>query len=796
MRYLVLLLASLLFVTTPTRATTVEGDTRAIDAAAREYRQIAVALNGHASAAERRVLRARATTVQQVAVARTADLQHRLRQLQATLAALDAAPPDQPQAAKRRGKRRQQLEQAAVPITKALRSGDQLARDTSQLLAEMAGNSSNLLMERLSVRDASPLSGGFWHGLSQGAPHDIRRIELLGAVEADTIGQARLGETWPFLVGILAALAILFPLRLWLRGLGRRVMLKAPTSRVRKSGQAAWLVATGTLLPLLSALSVIAGAREAGLLAYAWEPLAQALARAAGVAGLICGLGAALLMRSSPEWRLLPVSNETARALRPWIWVAAGLVFATILTDSVRRAAGLSAGARDGVDALITVSNIALAAALLVRVGRLRLSAIATGEAEDDGAGETGTALVSLLAWAAVLVAAVSLLVGYLNLALLLAWLLLWLPLVVATFTLALILADDLLTTTVSHGSALGQGLHRGFGVRTSLIDQAGVFLSALARLLLVLLAVTVATGPFGSNLDTILDQFGRLAQGITVGGVTISPGALLRGLAVLAAGLFAVRLVQHWLTRRYLPVTELDAGARNSIVLVARYAGLILACLWALASLGLGLERIGLLLSALSVGIGFGLQAITQNFVSGLILLAERPVKIGDLVRIGDQEGDIKRISVRATEIQIADRSTLIVPNSELITKTVRNMTLANPLGRVQLKFSVQLGADIVRLRATLLDMFKASPAVLDDPEPKVFVDSIADGRVNINSFAYVASQRDVYGTRSELLFRLLDELPKSGIDLGTAPQQLQLIGGGALPGTDRDSSPADSPD
>ncbi|REN06470.1 DUF3772 domain-containing protein, partial [Mycobacterium tuberculosis] len=93
----------------------------------------------------------------------------------------------------------------------------------------------------------------------------------------------------------------------------------------------------------------------------------------------------------------------------------------------------------------------------------------------------------------------------------------------------------------------------------------------------------------------------------------------------------------------------ELDAGARNSISTVTRYLGIIAAVLWGLTALGIGFEKLALVVSALSVGIGFGLQAITQNFVSGLILLAERPVKIGDWVKLGDQEGDIKRISVRS---------------------------------------------------------------------------------------------------------------------------------------------------
>jgi len=263
----------------------------------------------------------------------------------------------------------------------------------------------------------------------------------------------------------------------------------------------------------------------------------------------------------------------------------------------------------------------------------------------------------------------------------------------------------------------------------------------------------------------------------VTIGQVTISPGAILRAAAVLAAGLFVVRGIQRWLVNRYLPATELDAGAQNSIAMVARYTGLILAVLWALASLGIGIERIALLLSALSVGIGFGLQAITQNFVSGLILLAERPVKIGDWVKIGDQEGDVKRISVRATEIEIADRSTLIVPNSELITKSIVNKTLSDPLGRIQLQFSVPLGTSVSQVREMVMAIYEAQPAVLDDPKPSLFIDTIANGRINFNGFAFVHSPRAVYGTRSDIWFRLLSELPEAGIELGTTPQQVEWI-------------------
>src|SRR3546814_13057359 len=127
----------------------------------------------------------------------------------------------------------------------------------------------------------------------------------------------------------------------------------------------------------------------------------------------------------------------------------------------------------------------------------------------------------------------------------------------------------------------------------------------------------------------------------------------------------------------------------RLSAATLFGYAGYVLVFSLTLSAVGIGLERVAWIASALSVGIGFGLQAVVQNFVSGLILLAERPVKVGDWVTLGGVEGDIRRINVRATEIQMGDYSTIIVPNSEFITKIVRNVTHENPLATVQIKLA-----------------------------------------------------------------------------------------------------------
>jgi len=130
----------------------------------------------------------------------------------------------------------------------------------------------------------------------------------------------------------------------------------------------------------------------------------------------------------------------------------------------------------------------------------------------------------------------------------------------------------------------------------------------------------------------------------------------------------------------------------------------------------------------------------------------------------------------VRSTEIQVGDKSTLIVPNSELITKTIRNMTMGNNQGRIQIQFAVPTSTDVAGLKQALLDAYGAHQAVLAQPAPSVFIDSIAGGQITFNSFAYVASPRQVYGTRSDLYFSLLQILAEREIPLST-PTDIHLV-------------------
>ena len=148
--------------------------------------------------------------------------------------------------------------------------------------------------------------------------------------------------------------------------------------------------------------------------------------------------------------------------------------------------------------------------------------------------------------------------------------------------------------------------------------------------------------------------------------------------------GILATRAVQRWLNTQFLPRTTLDPSLQNSVSTIFGYLGVITALAIALAQLGVDFQKITLVAGALSIGIGFGLQSVVSNFVSGLILLAERPIRVGDIINVKGEEGRVLRIHVRATEIETGDRANVIIPNSELITQVVKNRTHTDTFARV----------------------------------------------------------------------------------------------------------------
>lgn len=658
--------------------------------------------------------------------------------------------------------------------------------DTAGQLADgLAEQRRELFNARLFQRSASPLSPELWEDIDHNLPRDVHRLRAVGLEAAAVVRRA--AEPRAALVlgaALLLALALLGPVRGALEASGRRRAVEdAPASGLRRSGYAAWMILVDTLAPTLAAAVVRTGAGWAGLLAPGAGQLATALVWAIWWGAFVTALGRFLLSAERPSWRVAPVSERTAQRFRPYPWVVAVVTGAGLVLEQVNRVAGASLAATVAADCLQALAYSAVAAAALVALGRGRTP---LDEAQDRGGAARSSAwsLAALAVMLATVAATGAALIGYGALGYLVAREVFWIVVLAATGLLLLRLVDDLCQALFRPEGWAGRALFVVFGARRAVVDQLGVLTSGALRLLLALGVLSLALAPFGQGGGALLGGFAGVGRGFKVGQVVVSPAALAGAVVALAVGVALVRGFQRWLDTRYLPVTGWDAGVRNSISTAVGYVGTIAAVLWALASAGLGLERIALIASALSVGIGFGLQQVVQNFVSGLILLVERPIKVGDWVSVGGVEGDVRHIRVRATEIQTFDRSTLLVPNSELVTKTVQNKTLGAPLGRVRLDLSIGDPQKVEAARDAVLAACAAASDVLADPEPKVFIDAVTNGAVALVTYAYVAGPRDVFPVRSALYFEVLRRLREAAVPLAGASQSLVLEPG---PGLDR---------
>jgi small-conductance mechanosensitive channel len=204
--------------------------------------------------------------------------------------------------------------------------------------------------------------------------------------------------------------------------------------------------------------------------------------------------------------------------------------------------------------------------------------------------------------------------------------------------------------------------------------------------------------------------------EGFDVGTLHIALTQLLGAIVVLAVGFSLTRWMKQRVITELVKRTQLDRGGKEAIVTVSGYVGVVITLLIALGVAGISYTNLAIVAGALSVGIGFGLQNVVNNFVSGLILLFERPVRTGDWVVVGDTQGYVRKISIRSTQIETFDRADVIVPNSELVANKVSNWMLRDPWGRITLPVGVAYGSDVDLVIDTLVGVANAHEGVLKD--------------------------------------------------------------------------------
>ncbi len=312
----------------------------------------------------------------------------------------------------------------------------------------------------------------------------------------------------------------------------------------------------------------------------------------------------------------------------------------------------------------------------------------------------------------------------------------------------------------------------RTMGFQSKTVLQLGVVASGFLQILLYLAAFLVVFAPWGLQSANFVTSLKSALLSIQIGSLTISPIRIVAAIIGFILALLLVRGIQNWMVNRFFPTTSLDTGLKNSIYTSVGYLGFILATMLAFSYLGIDLSKLALVAGALSVGIGFGLQSIVNNFVSGLILLVERPVKTGDWVVVGSDQGYVQKISVRATTIETFDRATVIVPNADLISNRVVNWMYSGHLGRIIIPVGVSYDADPEQVRDILLKVAEESPLTVQSPPARVFFMDFGASSLDFELRCYVKDISSGVSAKSELRFAIFQALKEAGIEI-PFPQQ-----------------------
>lgn len=280
-------------------------------------------------------------------------------------------------------------------------------------------------------------------------------------------------------------------------------------------------------------------------------------------------------------------------------------------------------------------------------------------------------------------------------------------------------------------------------------------------------------------DVEIIARVWAYLTRQFTFGRITVSVSSVIVGTVVLLVTIFIARSVSTLLERRLAKRVHIDPGLRYTICRLAKYivtaVGLVIALKQAFA---IDLTSIAVIFTALSVGIGFGLQYIAADIASGFILLFERPIRIGDRVTIGEDEGDVQSINLRTTTVMTNDRIAVIVPNSKLVTDRVVNWSYGDPRARIAIPIGVADDADIELVTQTLVDAAHGVQSVLTDPKPRVQFLNFGDYSLDFRLLVWTNQPRRHVQIRSDINYRIAQLFRERSIKIPYPTQQFLLKG------------------
>ncbi len=469
----------------------------------------------------------------------------------------------------------------------------------------------------------------------------------------------------------------------------------------------------------------------------------------------VWALANAVFSPRAAQWRLIALPDAAAaRLCRLFTLVAIVYSLTTLLYVGTRLVQAPFA-----LTIAIALPSSLLIAGLVIALLRTPLGAASTA------ASPRLLKLIRAVMWAIVGAIVVCALTGYLPLARFLAQQLVVTGSILALIYLLLLWVDGFAQGLCDDSTAVGRWLTRSAALERTRREQLALPITLLLKFAVLVLSVPLIMLQWGYTGPDIREWYWQLFFGLHIGNTEVTFGALVASILVFGVGYAAARLFQGWLDTRVLLPAGSSGGVRNSIRTGIGYVGIVIAALMAFSYAGFSLSNIAIIAGALSVGIGFGLQNLVNNFVSGLILLAERPIRVGDMVVVSGEEGYVRKISVRSTELETFDGAHVLIPNAYFVSEKVKNWTFRNKLRRISIPIGVAYGSDPRQVQAILLKVAADNPDVLKSPEPVVTLDEFATASVNFTLYAFIADITKTGSIRTGLAIAILDTFKENGI-------------------------------
>jgi small-conductance mechanosensitive channel len=631
-----------------------------------------------------------------------------------------------------------ELKQARVLTVKTDQLGDRVAQKRHALYAN-----------ELFARSASILDPSFWTEVYRALPIELRSIEALVDAWSEHHTRPRWAGAALIIVIIIAIVVVLT--RWWLP----RLIGEPSNTRSAKAWAALWVFIWFAIRTPLAGFAALLALTTFGLLTVRLEQVAQGVVAGMAAAAFGHGVARGLLAPEHPHRRLVQEDDETALCFYNHLLWASRALGVLIVLQVIHKTLFAPLVITVATNALFAATTAAFLVHLVLRLGTIKKN--------------RGEALVAA-SWAhplgllmAVLIG-IALVAGYAGVAAFISLRVIVAAAVFGALFLLLVITQTLFAS-INEQTPKGQMLAENLGIDPRTLGLSGALLSALIRVILIATSFLLIIGPWEVSTADLFDTVRNIPFGFKIGEIRVSFQAILAAILVLVLLLVLMRIIQRWLERELLPRTGLEPSLQLSIVTIFGYVGAITAIALALSGLGFDLQKIALIAGALSVGIGFGLQSIVSNFVSGLILLTERPIRVGDSIVVKGEEGWVRRVRVRATEIETFDRASVIIPNSEFITGVVKNWTRANRLGRIVVKVGVSYETDPDRVRDILTDIANAHPQVVQTPPPAAYLVAFGETQLEFELRCVVAEVEKGLSVRSELHYAIIQKFREAGI-------------------------------